>query len=251
MKFSIIIEARLSSSRFPRKILYKIKKYSFLEYLIKRLKLLKSISEIIIAMPNDEKNEEIVSIAKKNKIKYFKGSHHNVIKRIIEAGKKFKCKNIVRITSDCPLIDLDIVNNAIEIFRHNNCDILTNGKIRSFPDGMDVEIFKLDSLIKSYKHAKSEKDKEWPTWAMKKKINKFNIINFISPPTLYWPKLCLTLDEYKDFLFLKKIISHFDERLEISCSEIMKYLKKNKKLLNINKSVRRKYNPINLSTYRS
>ena len=169
MKFSIIIEARLSSSRFPRKILYKIQRYSFLEYLIKRLKLLKTIREIIIAMPDDEQNEEIVLIAKKNKLKYFKGSHQNVIKRMIDAAKKFKCKNIIRITSDCPLIDLDIIKNAIEIFRYNNCDILTNGKIRSFPDGMDVEIFKLDSLIKSYKYAKSKKDREWPTWAMKKK----------------------------------------------------------------------------------
>ncbi len=249
MKFSIIIEARLSSSRFPRKILYKIQRYSFLEYLIKRLKLLKTIREIIIAMPDDEQNEEIVLIAKKNKLKYFKGSHQNVIKRMIDAAKKFKCKNIIRITSDCPLIDLDIIKNAIEIFRYNNCDILTNGKIRSFPDGMDVEIFKLDSLIKSYKYAKSKKDREWPTWAMKKKNNKFNIINFISPPNLYWPKLCLTLDEYKDFLFLKKIITHFNERFEISCLEIMKYLKKNKKLLDINKSVKRKYSSINYLKY--
>ena len=65
MKFSIIIEARLSSTRFPGKILYKIKKYSFLDYLIKRLKLLKSISEIIIAMPDDEQNKDIVLVAKK------------------------------------------------------------------------------------------------------------------------------------------------------------------------------------------
>ena len=82
-----------------------------------------------------------------------------------------------------------------------------------------------------------------------KKNNKFNIINFISPPNLYWPKLCLTLDEYKDFLFLKKIITHFNERFEISCLEIMKYLKKNKKLLDINKSVKRKYSSINYLKY--
>ena len=248
MKFSIIIEARLSSTRFPGKILYKIRKYSFLEYLIKRLKLLKSISEIIIAMPDDEQNKDIVLIAKKNRIKYFKGSHHNVIKRIIDTAKKFKCKNIVRITSDCPLIDLDIIKNGIELFRQNNCDILTNGKIRSFPDGMDVEIFKLESLIKSYKYAKSKKEKEWPTWAMKNN-NKFKVINFISPPTLYWPELGLTLDEYKDFLFLKKIITHYNERLEISCSEILKYLRKNKKLLNINKSIKRKYTSYNRLMY--
>ena len=249
MKFSVIIEARLSSSRFPRKILYKIKKYSFLEYLIKRLKLLKSINEIIIAMPKDEENNEIISIARRNRIKFFRGSHNNVIKRIIDAGKKFNCKNIIRVTSDCPLIDLDIIKNAIEMFRHNNCDILTNGKIRSFPDGMDVEIFKLSSLIKSYKFVKNKKEKEWPTWAMKKKTNNFKIIDFISPPNLYWPRLCLTLDEYRDYLFLKKIINQFDERLKVSCLKIINYLKKNKELLNINKLVKRKYPITNSITY--
>lgn len=249
MKFSIIIEARLSSSRLPKKILYKIKKYSFLEYLVKRLKLLKSIDDIIVIMPDDEQNEELVLIAKKYKIKYFKGSHHNVIRRMIDAAKKFKCKNIVRVTSDCPLIDLDIIKNAIEMFRYNNCDILTNGKIRSFPDGMDVEIFKLESLIKSYKFVKSKKDKEWPTWVMKKNNNKFKVINFISPPTLYWPEIGLTLDDYKDFLFLKKIIIHYNERLEISCSEILKYLRKNKKMLNINKYIKRKYTSYNRLMY--
>ena len=82
-----------------------------------------------------------------------------------------------------------------------------------------------------------------------KKNNKFKVINFISPPNLYWPELGLTLDEYKDFLFLKKIITHFNERFEISCSEILKYLKKNKKLLKINKSIKRKYTSYNRLMY--
>ena len=124
MDFSIIIEARLNSRRLPNKILMKIKKYSFLEYLIKRLKLVKNVRDIIIATTDNEPNEEIIQIAKRNKIKWFKGSEKNVLLRVIKTGKYFKCKNIVRVTSDCPLIDPKIIDLAIESYKNNKCDYL-------------------------------------------------------------------------------------------------------------------------------
>ena len=76
MNFSIIIEARLNSTRLPKKILMKIKKYSFLEYLVRRLKLVKKAKNIIIATTDNESNQEIIKIALRNKIKYFKGRVH-------------------------------------------------------------------------------------------------------------------------------------------------------------------------------
>lgn len=239
MKFSIIVEARLGSSRLPNKILYKIKKYTFLEYLIKRLKLVKNAQEIIIATTDNEENDEIIKIAKRNKIKYFKGSEKNVIQRVIKTGKKFSCKNIVRITSDCPIIDPQVVDLAIESFKNNKCDYLSNTIIRSYPDGMDVEVFSLKILKKSYKLARTQKFKEWTTWSIRQNPDKFKIINIISPKDLKWPDLGLTLDEYKDYCFLKKIILHYKEAFDFKCSDIIQLLKKNKKWLKINKNVKR------------
>jgi len=239
MNFSIIIEARLNSTRLPKKILMKIKKYSFLEYLVRRLKLVKKAKNIIIATTDNESNQEIIKIALRNKIKYFKGSEKNVLQRVIKTAKKFKCQNIVRITSDCPIIDPKIVDLAIESFKNNKCDYLSNAIVRSFPDGMDVEVFKLSSLIKSYKFAKNARFKEWTTWSIRNNPKKFKIINLIAPDELNWPELGLTLDEYPDFIFLKKIIMHYKESIKFNCTDIINLINKNKKWLNINKNVKR------------
>ena len=239
MNYSIVVEARLGSTRLPNKILYKIKKYSFLEYLIKRLKLVKNAKEIIIATTNNEDNDEIIKIAKRNRVKCFKGSEKDVIQRVIKAGKKFLCKNIVRITSDCPIIDPQIIDLAIESYENNKCDYLSNTIVRSYPDGMDVEVFSLKALIKSYKYAKSPKYKEWTTWSIRQNTNKFRVINIVSPIDQKWPNLGLTLDEYKDYCFLKKIILHYKEGFDYNCEDVIQLLKKNKNWLKINKNVKR------------
>ncbi len=250
MSVSIIVEARLGSKRLPNKIMYKIKKYFFIEYLIKRLKKSKQSNEIIIATTNLIQDKKLVRIAKKNRVKYFQGSNNNVIKRVIDAGKKFNCKTIVRITSDCPVIDVSILDQAVKIFKKKKCDYLSNSHIRGYPDGMDVEIFSLKTLVKSYKFFKKEKYKEWTTWAIRKKPKIFKKLLLEPPKELYWPSLGLTLDEYKDYLFLKKIILHFKERVDFSCLDIINLLNKNKDWLKINKNVKRKGYKIKVLKYK-
>jgi spore coat polysaccharide biosynthesis protein SpsF len=242
MKVSIIIEARLGSKRLPNKIIYRIKKYLFLEYLIKRLKQSKTINEIIIATTNLPQDNKIVQIAKKNKIKFYRGSENNVLKRVIDTAKHFKCKTIARVTSDCPIIDFTIVDQAVQMFKFNKCDYLSNAWIRGYPDGMDIEIFDLKTLIKSYKLAKTKRSREWVTWSIRKNPKIFSHINLIPPQELYWPELCLTLDEYDDYLLLKKIILYYKENINFTCQDVIKLLKKKKVWQKINKHVVRKLN---------
>ena len=242
MKVSIIIEARLGSKRLPNKIIYRIKKYLFLEYLIKRLKQSKTINEIIIATTNLPQDNKIVQIAKKNKIKFYRGSENNVLKRVIDTAKHFKCKTIARVTSDCPIIDFTIVDQAVQMFKFNKCDYLSNAWIKGYPDGMDIEIFDLKTLIKSYKLAKTKRSREWVTWSIRKNPKIFSHINLIPPKELYWPELCLTLDEYDDYLLLKKIILYYKENINFTCKDVIKLLKKKGEWQKINKHVVRKLN---------
>ena len=88
---------------------------------------------------------------KKQKIKFYRGSRENVVERIIKTATFFRAKNIILITGDCPLIDFNLVDQCIRTFKFNNVDFVTNSNIRSFPDGMDAQVFKKSTLIKFYK----------------------------------------------------------------------------------------------------
>ena len=244
-KIGFIIEARMSSKRLPGKVLFKVNKKTILEYLILRLKKIstKYFAKIIVATTNNNADSKIFEICKKNKFLYFRGSEKNVLDRVYKAACKNKIDVIVRITSDCPLIDLGIIDQAIKIYLNNKTDMVTNAHVRSYPDGMDVEVFSKKILKKSIKFAKlNQKFQEHVTMALRKNLKSFKILNIIAPTEICYPKLGLTLDEKADFLLIKKIIKYFyrKKELEYSCSDIITLLKKKPELLKINNRVKRK-----------
>ena len=116
----VIIQARTSSSRFRNKILSKIKNKTILEILLLRLKKSKKINQFIVAIPHEDRNSEIVKISKKCGYHIVTGSKHNLVARYHKAAKKFNIQNIIRITSDCPLIDKKLIDKAISIFKKKN-----------------------------------------------------------------------------------------------------------------------------------
>ena len=242
MKLGAIIEARMNSSRLPGKILYKAAGKSFLQHLIDRLKKIKQINKIVIATTLNSQDDALITLAKKNKILFFRGSENDVLSRVLGASKKFKIKNIVNITSDCPIIDVDIISQAIDTFRINKVDFVSNSDFRSYPDGMDVSICRSESLIKTYKMTKNKKYREHVTLFIKHNKRIFKQINIVAPKNIFWPSLGLTLDEYSDYVFLKKIIEYFYKKKNyfFKCHEIIDVLNKNRKWLKINSKVKRK-----------
>ena len=116
LKLITIIQARYSSSRFPGKILKQYEDISYLELLIKRLKKSKYIKKIIVATTKNPEDKTIQKICDKLKIDFFRGSENDVLDRYFQAAKFFKAQNIVRVTSDCPLIDPKIIDKVLKIF---------------------------------------------------------------------------------------------------------------------------------------
>ena len=107
MKFDVVIQARMGSNRMHGKVLKIYKNFSILDILIKRVKKLNLINKIIVSTTIKKKDDKIVAFLQKNKILYFRGSEKNVLSRYYKTAVKFKLKNIVRLTSDCPLIDIN------------------------------------------------------------------------------------------------------------------------------------------------
>jgi glutamate-1-semialdehyde 2,1-aminomutase len=226
-----IIQARVDSVRFPGKVLKKVKKLSIIEILHKRLSKSKMISKIVVAIPSDKSNQKLGLFLKNKKIKVFKGNKGNVLHRYYSAAKKFDADIIIRITGDCPLVDANLVDHAINIYQTKKCDYVSNTILPTFPDGLDVEVFSFKALKLANKLAKTQDDKEHVTTYIKNS-KKFQKINF--KHTKDYSKENWTIDEQVDYDFFKKIIEFYSPNIYFSWLNLYKQIKKNKYLKNKN-----------------
>tara|TARA_Y100000591_G_C21771079_1_gene665594 strand:+ start:136 stop:909 length:774 start_codon:yes stop_codon:yes gene_type:complete len=239
-KTSCIIEARMTSSRLPGKVLKKVMGKPLLYYLVKRVKKSNFIDKIILATTKNNEDDVLEKFAKQYKLGIFRGSEYDVMGRVIGAAKKYKVENIVEITSDCPLIDSKLIDMFILNFFTNDVQYLHNAGLRSYPDGMDINIFKLNALEKAYKLTKSKIDREHVTFFFRRNKKIFSQINIVSDENLYWPELGLTIDQKEDYVLIKKIIEFFGKKnIYFECKDIISLLKKKKKWSKINKKVKR------------
>jgi len=231
-----IIQARYNSKRLPGKVVRKINNKTILEILIKRLSKSKYITKIVVACSKNKNDREIIAICKKLGVNYFTGSENDVLDRFYKVAKKYNGANIVRITGDCPLIDSEIVDNVIINFFTKNVDYATNANPPTFPDGLDVEIFKFSALKESYLKAKTifEREHVTPYIINNKKFKKFNLKN-----TKDYSFLRLTLDEKEDFILIEKIIKNFKKNIYFNLKNILHFYKKNKRLFLLNSHIQR------------
>ncbi|WP_440911610.1 cytidylyltransferase domain-containing protein [Candidatus Pelagibacter sp.] len=244
MKIVSIVQARMNSSRLPGKVLMKINGKPMISFLTDRLRKLKKIDQIIIATTKNKKDDQIVSFCKKNKLDFYRGSEKNVLKRIFDAANFFKADIILFITGDCPLIDIGIIEKQLIYFIRNRkkLDYLGNSFIRSYPVGMDFQIFNFNTLKKNFKISKKRLEQEHVTLGIKRNSNQFKIKNLVASKNLFWPELGLTLDEKEDFILIKKIILYFKNKNKnyFNCSNIINLLKKKNNWIKINSHIIRK-----------
>jgi len=203
--YALIIQARLKSKRFPDKILKKIGKKEILSIMLSRLK--KNFKKNIIIAVSNNNCEKIIKICKKQNVKYFVGSDNNVLERYYKCALKNKINTVVRIPSDCPLIDPAIIKKGIKIFFSKKVDYVSNLMPASYIDGNDVEVFSIETLSKIYNNAKSKFDKEHVTTYLRRNKKIFKIINFKSGENLSL-KYRLTLDYSEDLDVIKKILNN-------------------------------------------
>ena len=240
-KILIIIQARIGSSRLPGKVLKKIVGRPILWHIVNRLKALKN-KKIVIATSKSIKDKKIIQFCKKNELDYFAGSEKNVLDRFYRAAKKFNASNIVRITGDCPLIDSNIIKKLVNLYflkKFDHVGVATGAgvnkmKINKFPDGLDAECFSFLALKKAWLNAKTDGEKEHVTPYIWKRDKKFKI-GILKAKNNY-SELRWTLDNKDDFNLIKIIYKNLYKKNKIFyMSDIIKYLKKNPNISNMNK----------------
>lgn len=239
MKISAIIQARMTSARLPGKVLTNIEGKPMVWHVVNRLKYSKNLNEIILAIPDTRKNDILEKFAEDNKIKYFRGSEKDVLYRYYEAAKKFKCDVTVRITSDCLLIDPRIVDMVIEKHLNSGADYTSNIFKRTFPRGLDTEVFNFEVLEEAYKEAKEPYQREHVTPYIRENPKSFCLVSVENAEDFSYMRW--TVDEIKDLEFVREVYKRLYKKGEIFLmKDIVAFLKQHPELMEINKDVKQK-----------
>tara|TARA_A100001011_G_scaffold350459_1_gene389780 strand:- start:653 stop:1405 length:753 start_codon:yes stop_codon:yes gene_type:complete len=211
MKILGITQVRLNSTRLPEKVLLKIRDKTLLEIHLKRILKAKKISKLILATTNELNIEKITKISSDMGVDFYRGSTKNVLERFYNAAFEENPDWIVRLTSDCPLIDPKLIDQVIDYVIKKDVDYGSNTLLENFPDGQDVEVFRFSALKKARDNVKLDSDKEHVTTFIKNNSN-FNsgkIFKAINYKSKYdYSKIRMTVDNKEDFELIEILINN-------------------------------------------
>ena len=240
-KIIATIEARMTSTRLPGKVLMEVCGEPLLSHLVRRLKEVRLIQEIVIATTTNTEDNAIEDLAKKIGASIYRGSEHDVLGRVLEAAESAKGDIIVEITGDCPIIDIEIVDQAIRMYICNDFDYVSNAVVRSYPDGMDVQVFSTKTLRKVAMATQAPDDREHVSKYIYDNPSMFRLCHLVAPGNLEDPQLGLTLDEKKDYELIKLIMENLREKNPLfGWRDIQDLLREKPDLRMINSTVKRK-----------
>lgn len=241
MKIGVIIQARIGSTRLPAKVMKKIQGKTVLEHVIERVKQSKLIDEIIVATTLNEKDSLIENESLRCGVKVFRGSEDDVLARYYYAAKKYDLNVVVRITSDCPLIDPIVIDNIIELYLRNKFDIISNASgnqlDRTFPRGLDTEVFSFDILESAHNNAQQKYQREHVTpYIYENAKQVFYFKNIVDYSKYRW-----TLDTEEDFILISEIYKRFyKDKHDFYLSDIINFFDSEPNLININAHIEQK-----------
>lgn len=237
MKIIAVTQARVGSTRLPAKILKEVNGETLLETHLKRILQSTKISLLKVATTTEDGSDQIVEIANKVGVRSFKGSVNDVLDRFYQTVKDEKPDYIVRLTSDCPLIDANIIDQVIDLAIESDADYVSNTLELSYPDGMDCECFKFSALEKAWKEATMKSDREHVTpYIWRNSTLKGGDI-FKSESLKNgedWSDIRITVDTPEDFEVIRHIL--LDLGANKKCEEYVKFIKRHKEISDINAS---------------
>ena len=241
MRIGAIIQARMGSTRLSGKVMKKITDRTVLEHVIERVKQSNLIDTIIIATTTHERDNVIADKAMECGVKFFRGSEDDVLSRYYYAAKENDLDVVVRITSDCPLIDPNILNEIINHYLINDYNIVSNAgadlSTRTYPRGLDTEIFSFEVLEKAFYNAKEKYQREHVTpYIYETSSGAYYYKNDIDCSKFRW-----TLDTDEDFELISEIYKHlYHGKHDFYLNDIVNLFEKMPELYDINVHIEQK-----------
>ena len=240
-KTAAIIQARMGSTRLPGKVMKELKGKAVLWHDIQRIKQSKMIDDIIIATTTEKQDKIIYEKALEWGVKAFRGSEEDVLKRYYDAAAENDVDTLVRITSDCPLIDPQVIDEIIKYYNDNDYTLVTNAgsdlEKRTYPRGLDTEVFSFNVLEEAFNKAEKKYQREHVTPYIYE--NYDDIFYYKNDKDL--SNYRLTLDTKEDYKLIKAVYDNlYDEQHDFYLNEIIKFLVRNPDIAEINRKIEQK-----------
>ena len=233
------IEARMTSSRLPGKVLLESIGKPMLQLMVERLKGVKHIDDVVIATTVNATDDPIIDMAEQLGIKYFRGSEEDVLQRVLGAAHENNADIIVELTGDCPLIDPELIDQVIQLYFESDCDYATNCLPQTLPLGMEVEVYSTKLLELADREGQTQEDREHVSWYFIRNPDKFKQVNIEAAENVRRPDIRLTLDEEADYKVIDAVFSAFENNYKrCSCSDIIQFLESNPEILELNKKIK-------------
>jgi spore coat polysaccharide biosynthesis protein SpsF len=154
-KVVAIIQARMGSTRLPGKVLADIEGHPMLLHVVERTRAAETIDQVVVATTIESPDEAIVVFCREYNVSCFRGSEYDVLDRYYQAAREHSAEVVIRITSDCPLIDPEIIDKTVRAFLHEKPDYASNAVIRTYPRGLDNEVMTFQTLDRAWREARS------------------------------------------------------------------------------------------------
>lgn len=238
MKTAVFIPVRTRSTRLPKKPLLEIKGKKVIEHLIERAKLSKTPDLIVLCTTKNPDDKILVEIAKRNNIKYFRGSEKDVLKRYLDAAIKYNVGFIVNVDGDDILCDPEFIDKTIKHFKSTDADFI---KYEGLPLGASPCGIKVNALRKVCE-LKAETDTEtgWKKYFTDTHLFKVACIE-VKDKKLRHPEIRMTLDYPEDYKFFKTVFDRLYNDKTFTLREVLRLLEKEPDIADINKHLQSKY----------
>lgn len=233
MKTVAIIQARLGSTRLPQKVLADIAGAPMLLHAVRRAQQAKELDQVLVATTVNPQDDTVAQFCQSNNINFYRGSEEDVLDRYYQAARAFQADTVVRLTGDCPLLDPDVIDKIVKLFKSNTFDYVSNTIRYTYPDGLDTEVFSFAALEKAWQNARKPSEREHVTPYLHFS-GKFTIYNVENDTDLSGQDLRWTVDDPADLEFVRQVFGHFKPRTDFAMGEIIDLLEKHPELKTLN-----------------
>ena len=237
-KVLAIIQARMASTRLPRKVMAQIHGEPMLTRVVRRTKRARTLGEVLVATSTSDQDDAIEDLCSWKGWPCFRGAEEDVLDRYYQAAKAYEGDPIVRITSDCPFIDPGLIDDAVAVFRGGSWDYASNTlEPRTFPRGLDTEIFSFEALQKAWELDENPAWREHVTPYLYRHPEAFRLTGILHDKDL--SAMRWTVDTPEDLAFVRRIYRHFGHD-EFHWKEVILLLENHPDWMEINRDVPQK-----------